>query len=203
MITAQQAYNAKEALKTLWHGQGPAWMSGVGVALDTQGSHVVKVLVDPRKVRVPSTGGDYPGPDPRSGDFRYAIHDFLLPTSVAGVPVQVHMTGPILPQNPHLQVAGFDILHPIDSTQQAIDSAAASVMQRAETEKQTTVQQATSQVQSTVQQQAQQQGAALRAQLQPTADQVSATAKTWQAVGYVVAGAVVVGVGYYIYRSTK
>jgi hypothetical protein len=60
-----------------------------------------------------------------------------------------------------------------------------------------------SQAQSTLHQEAEKQTAKLQAQIAPTLTETEQTAKTWQTVGKVVAGAVIVGVGYWIYRSSK
>jgi hypothetical protein len=333
VITAEQARSAKEALKGMWQAT-PAWMSGVGIGMDSQGSHVVKVLVNTREIR-PSNhlGGDYAPSDPRTGDFRYARHDLILPSSVQGVPVVAQMTGPIvafstdsleasspnpqgipmyhlsqshavgtgfgldLPGETHLilprtiealspiwlgrlgivsvsdsyepypavlvivdgdpdlarrvlptNVSGFPVIvqqggpiaaqpsqatsgilqasrriygqsmtgfdwpwsNPVADAQAAAQQQAQDAINQAAQEaayqEKIRQEQATAQLQQTIAQQA----SAQEAKLQPTASDVSAaaqqaqkTAQTWQTVGYVVAGMAVLGVGYYIWHSSK
>jgi hypothetical protein len=222
VISEQQARAAQQALLGMWRGNSdspeavrfhegthprPIWMNGVGVSRDAQGSHVVRVNVDPTKIRPPEhIGGDYAPHDPRTGDFRYAVADFLLPSSVRGVPVQVQMVGPIVALRP--QVAGIDwpswvpVLGSDSTVQSQAQDAINQAAQEAAYQEKLRQEKATADVQQTIAQQAQQQGAQLQSTVQPTAAQVAATAKTWQTVAYVVAGAVVLGVGFYIYRST-
>ena len=92
-----------------------------------------------------------------------------------------------------------------DQAQQAINDAAQEVAQQAKARQE----KATADVQQTIQQQATSQGAQARAALAPTAanvsaaaQQASATAQTWQTVGYVVAGVAILGLGYYVYHTS-
>jgi hypothetical protein len=74
MIGLEQARKAKDALRVRLNR--PQWLRGVGIGIDDAGSHLVRVMVAQM-----------------TDEVRQA-----LPAQIEGVPVEVDVTGEIVPQ---------------------------------------------------------------------------------------------------------